>query len=128
MLKGVLKGVLAVMVYWVVVGLLLWFAHLLSLQEGNLRWTLWAASFIAGSVAGWIVRPRPTWGFAIGLIACRLINDTINLKRNNPMLDMSWYLQNPLVSFPILVGIGLGIYGIWAMVTQWSPGQGAMLK
>jgi hypothetical protein len=50
-----------------------------------------------------------------------LINDTINVKRDNPMLDMSWYLQNPLVSFPILVGIGLGIYGIWAMVTQWSP-------
>lgn len=51
-----------------------------------------------------------------------LINDTINLKRENPMLDMSWYLQNPLVWFPILLGVGLGIYGIWAMLTQWSPG------
>ena len=71
----------------------------------------------------WVVARLVNFIASIACIlgALWLINDTINVKRNNPMLDMSWYLQNPLVSFPILLGVGLGIYGIWAMLTQWAP-------
>ena len=110
-----------------IVGLLL----LLGLILGSFPGAL-ALGFLVALLTAVGVRARWAAGRILAIFASIALllgaiwliwEDIIVQKRDNPSLDLGWYLQNPLVWFPILAGLAIGGYGLWTLITQWSTSQ-----